>query len=138
MNTNNLFISLLILTVFGLSSCLKDHCVCPEYYNPVCTSDGIEYFSDCLAECDNKSYTIGTCPITDTVFIKTYNYNNLGYCGWIIEYNNFDFKPITLPDSLKNDSTYHVIEFRVRGDFWKCTGDTSKLFRDLEIVDVIN
>jgi hypothetical protein len=56
-------------TLYFIINCyeiIDQGCFCPEYYQPVCGSDGITYANACFANCAGVSFTEGECGSTTT------------------------------------------------------------------------
>ncbi len=61
-------------TLYFIINCyeiIDQGCFCPEYYQPVCGSDGITYANACFANCAGVSFTEGECGNTTTCQMPT-------------------------------------------------------------------
>lgn len=56
---------------------LKEDCVCPQVYDPVCGCDGITYGNACIASCNSVSSTKGECKFDKSFIVGDWSF--VGY-----------------------------------------------------------
>lgn len=118
------------VTLISLAGCHcrawhdSDDCVCPEYYSPVCGSDGVTYANECFARCENVSFTPGPCPQTVHAIIKDYGDPAVDGCGWVIALQHsdtiYEVKPDTLAEEFKVAELKVIVTYKEKMQMERC------------------
>jgi len=118
-----------------LSSCLTEKdCVCPEYYSPVCGSNGKTYANPCMAECDDVEYIEGECPVYGIGIVRYYDTLQNG-CGYLIEILNEKYKPLNLSEPFQQNDLFVTLRYRKLNDYFICEFPDGN-FRRIEILEI--
>jgi len=119
-----------------ISSCnSKKDCVCPEYYSPVCGSNGNNYGNPCLAECDEVEFIDGECPVFGIGNIKFYGDTASDGCGYLIKIFDENFKPQELEKEFQVDDQVVSLRYRKLNDYFTCENPQGH-YRKIEILEI--
>ncbi|MEO1049246.1 MAG: Kazal-type serine protease inhibitor family protein [Bacteroidota bacterium] len=139
MKTVKATLILLTLVAVIFQSCNDDEspdgCFCTEQFEPVCGDDGETYANSCFAECAGVGYTAGTCTIQAVGLVKDLGAVPADGCGFVIEVNDVDLKPLELAAEFQEDSLEVNIDYRLMSTAFTC-GVSSKAFFEITVEEI--
>ncbi len=129
------FIFLGLISSAIISCKMKEDCVCPAYYSPVCGENGKTYGSPCLAECDNVQYIEGECPVYGVGLVRYLGDTAQNGCGYLIEIMNEKYKPLSLDIQFQEPDLLVTLRYRRLNSYFECL-DPGNHFREIEILEI--
>lgn len=133
--TNKFLIGLSAFCLLAMSfiSCKTNtDCVCPEYYHPVCSYDGITYANECMANCAGVDYYDGTCAIDGFGYIQ---FSGDSLCGYLISTLDQSFKPDTLSPEFEVNGKLVVIKYRMLNQYFSCENPYG-YYQIIQVIDI--
>ncbi|GAB4320086.1 MAG: hypothetical protein Kow00127_12370 [Bacteroidales bacterium] len=123
---------LLSLIVLLGTGCRTDHCVCVEYYQPVCGSNGRTYANPCEADCDGIQWVEGSCPVYGIGWIRQTSSTD-SVCMYSVEVFNSLYHPDSLPQAFRQNDLPVSLVYRKSGKFNTCDDP----YLNLEIINIV-
>jgi len=124
MKKHQFFVNIYVLMIFILllSNCrINKDCICPEFYAPVCSENGIEYSNYCFADCDKVKYSEGACPKRRNAMIIV-GENNTEPCHVKILIDGTYYLPSQpLSATFLQDSLWVSLKYRQLLDIYECS-----------------
>lgn len=120
----------LLLSLTGCFAAVD--CICPDIYNPVCGSNGKNYSSPCLADCDDIQYTSGECPVTA---IGTVKFSGDTLCGFFIQVLNQKYKPQQLDSEFKENGKIVIVRYRRILNYYECLSQNTS-YQEISILSI--